>query len=277
MDDVSGEESRLHAARVDRPGDDQDAGGDPETGKERRRGRIDRHAEDSDPPDRVLLRIEPADQAIEAVALLHDRDLDRQPLGPPQHGEPHRAAHVAHRHVGHERSETSHGLIVEPHHDVPDRQSCSRGRPARNDVLHQDAPIAPQPQSLREHWIDLLARHADRSAVHVPVGLELPVHELRDVAGDGEPKTLAPAALTQDERVDPDELPLGIHQRTTGVSRVDGRVRLDVDDWVIGIDLPGDRADHAHGHGVGEPRRTPEGERELALVQPIGVAEAERP
>src|SRR5438876_358859 len=31
MDDVSGEESRLHAARVHRPGDDQDAGGDPET------------------------------------------------------------------------------------------------------------------------------------------------------------------------------------------------------------------------------------------------------
>jgi len=44
---------------------------------------------------------------------------------------------------------------------------------------------------------------------------------------------------------------------------------------VIGIDLARDGADHAHRHGVGEPRRAPDGEHDRTLAQAGSLPERE--
>ena len=58
-----------------------------------------------------------------------------------------------------------------------------------------------------------------------------------------------------------------IDQRPATVAGIDGRVGLDVNVGLVRIDLPGRRADHAHGDRVLQSQRTAEGEDHLPLFQ----------
>ena len=52
-----------------------------------------------------------------------------------------------------------------------------------------------------------------------------------DLGGNGESHAGKTAGLREQERVDADDLATHIHQRATGVARIDGRVRLDEFAW----------------------------------------------
>ena len=66
---------------------------------------------------------------------------------------------------------------------------------------------------------------------------------------------------------------LGVDERTAAVAGIDGGVRLDVDHGVVGLQLPGDGADHAHGHRRVEAQRAAERHHDLAGPQRVRVAE----
>src|SRR5207247_8133654 len=75
--------------------------------------------------------------------------------------------------------------------------------------------------------------------------------------------------------IDADELAVDVDERTTAVPRVDGRICLDVHERTVGLCLPRDSADHAHGHGILETVWAAEREHELTLVKRVGVGDGE--
>src|SRR5205823_5444739 len=58
-----------------------------------------------------------------------------------------------------------------------------------------------------------------------------------------------------------------VDQRASGVSRVDGGVCLDVHQRRVGIGLPRDGGNHAHGDRISQSLRAPKGKDHLALSQ----------
>ena len=107
---------------------------------------------------------------------------------------------------------------------------------------------------------DRLRAHADVAAAHAAVLADLLEDVADDVARRGEAEALVAAGLREDQRVDADEPALGVDQRPAAVARIDGRVGLDVDHRVVGLELPRHRADDAQRHRVVEARagcRTP--------------------
>jgi hypothetical protein len=102
--------------------------------------------------------------------------------------------------------------------------------------------------------------HADLAAPHAAVLPDLLEHVADDVGGRREAESFVAARLREDQRVDPDDFSVHVHERTAAVARVDGRVRLQVDHRVVRLELPRDGADHAKRHGAVEPHRAAEGE-----------------
>src|SRR5206468_3558536 len=75
---------------------------------------------------------------------------------------------------------------------------------------------------------------AQVAVADVTFGEQLRDDELGGVNGDGEADPDAAAALAFDGRIDPDDFPVDIAERSAGIARIDGRVRLDH----IGVEAP---------------------------------------
>ena len=101
--------------------------------------------------------------------------------------------------------------------------------------------------------------------------------ETDDVAGNSEAETFTAARLRQNHRVDSYQATFDIHQRSTAVARIDGRVRLEINHAVVGPKLPRDRADHTHAHRALEAAGTADCDHQLALPNDIGVRQFKEP
>jgi hypothetical protein len=87
----------------------------------------------------------------------------------------------------------------------------------------------------------------------------------------GEPEPFASARLRHDEGVDADQFAGDVHQRPAAVARVDRRVGLDINQWIVGLRLPGNRTHDSHAHRVLHAARTAEREHQLALLHRVVV------
>ncbi len=97
-----------------------------------------------------------------------------------------------------------------------------------------------------------------------------------DVARRGEAEALVAARLRQDQGVDADDVSVHVDQRASAVARIDGRVGLDVDHRIVGLELSRDGADDAEAHRAVQPHRAAEGEHQLTRTDLLRVGEVER-
>ncbi len=79
-------------------------------------------------------------------------------------------------------------------------------------------------------------------------------------ARDGEAQAFVSAGLGEDEGVHAHDFAAHVHQRTAGISGIDRRVGLDIDERRIGIDLSGDGRNHTVGDGISQAFGAAEGE-----------------
>ena len=205
-----------------------------------------------------------------------------------------------------------HHFAVEAQHDIARLQaSCSCG-PRLCDVNGEDdAPFLRKAESARHQRCYRLSRNANLAAMNASGGLhvslttrqELPgtcrpfsrgrvaEHDVALVAHIGadllenvshdvgrrrETQPLVPAGLRQDERVDAYDVAGSIDERAAAITRIDRRVRLDINHRVLGLELPCDSAHDAHRDGVLEAKGTPECKHDLAGTKPIRIAELEK-
>jgi hypothetical protein len=119
----------------------------------------------------------------------------------------------------------------------------------------------------------MVCADSDPPTMHVPFAANLSVYAFDDARGDGEAESFAAAGLRQDEGVDPDDVPLGIHQRASAIAWIDGGVGLDVHHHVVGMERAGDRTDHAHTDRAFQTERAAESHHQFALMNAVGVAE----
>src|SRR5215470_793071 len=84
---------------------------------------------------------------------------------------------------------------------------------------------------------------------------------------DSKAESLIPSGLREDESVYTYHFPVYIDQRTAGVSRVDGRISLDVDHRLVRVGLSRHRRDDSHCDRVSQAFRAPEGKHHLPLTQ----------
>ncbi len=236
----------------------------------------EREREHSQPRDQVLIAADHFGEAQRVVLALGHGHRQLHPLAGAQHFQLRHVAGGAAVEVDVELPAVLDRLAVERQHDVADAQAGGAGRPAAVDVGDDRARVLRQLERPGHHRCDRLHHGADRAALDAPVGLQLFVDGLDDVAGGREPQALVAAALGQQQRVDAYQLAGGVHQWTAAAPRVDRRVGLDVDHRVVGLELPSHRAHHAHRHRVVETERAAEREHQLPGAQPIGVADRER-
>ena len=90
--------------------------------------------------------------------------------------------------------------------------------------------------------------------------------KINDCRGDGEPQPFVASTFCEHEGVDADEIAIDIYQRTATVSRIDGRISLDIDHGIVWIGLPGDRTDHTHSDRIPQSFGTPNREYQFALA-----------
>ena len=79
---------------------------------------------------------------------------------------------------------------------------------------------------------DFLRHGANLHAMHVPVFAQAVIDEIHDAGGDGEAQAFAAAARREDESVDANDRAIHIDERSAAVAGVDGRVGLDVGQWL---------------------------------------------
>ena len=144
-----------------------------------------------------------------------------------------------------------------------------------SDVGEDSAPVSFEAESARHQRRDRLRIDADLSAVHSTRGSDLFENVLDDVAWCGETQALVPSRLREDQRVDPDHVPFGVHQGATAVTRIDRRVRLYVDHRVFRLELASDCADDSHRDRVFEPERATKREHDLTWPQSVGIAKVQ--
>src|SRR5207244_7548078 len=115
----------------------------------------------------------------------------------------------------------------DPHEYVSAPRPCRVSRTPRRQIRHDPPAISCETQSACEVGCNGLHLEADLTAVQVTVLSKLRVCDPDDGARDREAEALAAARVGNDERVDPDELPARIDQRSAAVATIDRRVGLD--------------------------------------------------
>src|SRR5690606_32316673 len=101
-------------------------------------------------------------------------------------------------------------------------------------------------------------------------------HRSREAGWDREADALSAARAGDDGRVDADQLPGRVDQRTSGIARVDRRVGLD--EVLEGRDTeaiaPG-RAHDALRYGLADAIGIPDGKHDISDAHPIGLADGD--
>ena len=105
---------------------------------------------------------------------------------------------------------------------------------------------------------------AEPSAHDVTAGDDLVEHLLGRGAGDGEADPFGAGGLADQQRIDAHQLAGGVDQRAAGIAEVDRGVGLDEVLRAGAVELPPDRADDAHGHGLVEAQRIADGQHHVA-------------
>jgi hypothetical protein len=102
---------------------------------------------------------------------------------------------------------------------------------------------------------DRLNLHADPTAAHRALVLELGDDRLDGVGGDREGDTDRAAGGREDRRVHADHAAVDVEGRAAGIALIDGRI--DLDEVVIGAgaDVASAGGDDAGGHGAAEAER----------------------
>jgi hypothetical protein len=144
------------------------------------------------------------------------------------------------------------------------------------DVRQNDAPIAFQSEPDGECRSDALRMYPDLPAMHVAVFADLLDDRVNDTTGNRESDAFASAGLRQDERVDAHNTAICIKQRSAAISRIDGRVGLDINHRIVRLELPGNGADNPHRDRVGQTQRVAESQYELSLAQRFRVSKLEK-
>ena len=118
-------------------------------------------------------------------------------------------------------------LAVELRHHVAVLQPGLVRRSVCNHVADERAGWRFEVEFLRERRRDVLNHDAQITAGDVAIFDKAFHHGAGQIGRDGKPNALAAARITQDGGVDADQPAVNVHQRTAGISRIDGRVGLD--------------------------------------------------
>ncbi len=110
---------------------------------------------------------------------------------------------------------------------------------------------------------------ADFPAPDAPLLLNLLENGSDDVAGRGKPDPFVAAGLRKDQGINAYDLAISVDQGSAAISRVDGRICLDVNHRIAGPQLPSYRAHYTHRHGVLKPQGAAKREDELTGPQII--------
>ena len=130
-----------------------------------------------------------------------------------------------------------------------------------------------QPERVGRLLGDFLNLHADPSARHASLFLQLLDRVHRDVDRDCERETHVPARARINERVDADNLAAHVEQRPARVAGVDRDVGLDERDQILLRQVASLRADDSRGHRVLEPERLADRDHPFADLELVGIAD----
>ncbi len=166
--------------------------------------------------------------------------------------------------------------LVGGYHNVANLQSGGFGRTSRREVGNDDAIALGKPQPLGQSRSNVLRRGLDLDPVHVSVLAQALIDKTHHPRGNGKAQPFATPTLRQNHGVDAYDVPIHVHKRASAVSRVDGRIGLDIDHGAIGIRLPANRADNSHGDRILQPLRTAQRNYQLPLMNAAAVAQFER-
>src|SRR5208282_4351228 len=125
----------------------------------------------------------------------------------------------------------------------------------------------------RDLGVKVLSADTDPRAFDLARAEDLLGHPTGDGGGYGEADTVP--ALNQ--RIDAEDAPIEIAERSPGVARVNARVRLEIIfDLVHAEAIAPLRTEHAGGHRVAQPERRPDGDDPLANARRLRVGELRR-
>jgi hypothetical protein len=175
---------------------------------------------------------------------------------------------------GGECGERADGAVIGVQDDVADLEAASVGGTIGSYVIDDDAPVLRETQSAGETLGDGLRASFDFDAMHVSVLAQTLIDETDDARGNGKAEAFASAGGRENESVDADDIAFAIDERAAAVAGIDGSIGLNVDERTVGVGLPRDGTDHAHGNGVLQALGTAHGEDQFALMH--GPVRAER-
>ena len=107
---------------------------------------------------------------------------------------------------------------------------------------------------------------ANLDVAHVAVFPKALVNEIHDRRRNGKTQPLAASTTAEDERVQADDRACNVHQRPPTIARVNGRVGLQVNHWVVGVGLSQRRTNHSHGHRTLQTLRTSDCEHQFSQL-----------
>jgi hypothetical protein len=106
---------------------------------------------------------------------------------------------------------------------------------------------------------------------------ELAVDKCQGLRRDGKADSLIASRFGSDHRIHADDLSMNVNQGSTGIARVDRRIRLKVDDWAADIELALGRAYDAKSERVLQSKGTAKRHRKLSDPNEIRVRQLQSP
>lgn len=121
-----------------------------------------------------------------------------------------------------------HAVAIDADNHVAGSQADSRGRRTRKYLADDGALCRARMERRREILGQVLRYDAKLSALDFSVRDQFRKNLLSGSRGNRKAEADAAARRTDDSAVDADHAPIEVQQRTTGIARVDGGIRLDV-------------------------------------------------
>ncbi len=205
------------------------------------------------------------------------RDLERFRPSGAQDFHRHGRTRVGPAYLQLQMAAVGHWLVVEFHNHVTILQPSFVGGTFRHDFRHQCAFGLLELEFLGECGREILNVYSEKSSLDVSVLYQTFQDPTRQVRRHGKSDALIAAAFAEDGRADADEPAVGIHERATGVTGVDGRVSLDE---ILVIQVQGGAslgADDTGGDGLPDPERIADGQydkdQNFDCIRKLRVAE----
>src|SRR5438309_4159395 len=150
----------------------------------------------------------------------------------------------------HEFRKIGNRPIVDANHDIADLQASRAGSAVRIDIGNDCSPAPRKAKTCGHCRGDVLNFCADRDPQHASELPKVLVVEIDDLGWNCKSQSLVATALAQYQSINSNHVAIDVHQWAATVSRVEGRISLDVDHGTIRVGLPGDRADHSHSYRI---------------------------